>query len=131
MSAMGVGVSLRGINHEHFHYPFNLASGTTKDDLGKPVALDASGPNKVKVAGDGDEVIGQLVTVEDRKIEGQLVGTVELFGGWRFDILAADPLAVGDAAVGAAGGKVKKAAAGTGRLRAVEVSGGKAVCIKV
>lgn len=131
MSAIGVGVSLRGMNHEDFHYPFNLAAGTTTNDLGKPVALDASGPNKVKVAGDGDEIIGKLVTVENRTIEGLLVGTVELFGGWRFDILAADTLAVGDAVIGAAGGKVKKGAAGAGRLRAVEVANGQAVCIKV
>ena len=45
MATIGVGVSLRGIEHEEFHYPFNLASAVTADDVGKPVTLDVTAAN--------------------------------------------------------------------------------------
>lgn len=119
MSVIGLGVSLRGMTHEKFHYPFNLAAGITKADEGKAVALDTSAANTVKLAADDERIIGQLVTVEDRTIEGILVGTVALKGGFGFTEVASPSfaLAVGDTVVGS----------GTaGLVKARENSGGSA-----
>ena len=109
MATIGVGVSLRGIEHEEFHYPFNLASAVTADDVGKPVAIDATAANTVKVAGDGDVIVGKLVTYENRAIEGVKVGAVALKGGFKFT--KSGTVAVGDSVCGAVGGAVKKLAA--------------------
>lgn len=109
MAIIGQGISLRGMTHEKFHYPFYLASGITKADVGKAIALDTSAANTVKLAGDGDKIIGKLVSVEDRGVEGVLVGTVTLRGGFRFTEVdtPAFAIAVGDTVVGAGAGLVK------------------------
>lgn len=109
MATIGVGVSLRGIEHEEFHYPFNLASAVTADDVGKPVALDTTAANTVKVAGDGDVIVGKLTTYENRAIEGVKVGAVALKGGFKFT--KSGVIAVGSSVQGAAGGAVKALAA--------------------
>lgn len=111
MAVIGRGISLRGLTHEKFHYPFNLASGITKADEGKAVALDSSAANTVKLAGDGDIIIGKLIIVEDRTIEGLLVGTVAMRGGFKFTPATGATFAVGNSAVGAGGGEVKPAVA--------------------
>lgn len=108
MATIGVGVSLRGIEHEEFHYPFVLASGITTSDIGKPVTIDAAGTNRVKLAGDGDVIVGKLVTVENRVTEGILVGAVALKGGFKF--AKSGTIAVGATVVGAGNGAVKAAA---------------------
>lgn len=103
--------SLNGIFHEEFQYPFLLASGIDADDEGKAVALDATAANTVKLAGDGDVIIGRLETVEDRSIEGILIGTVSLFGGLKFPVEsglgAADVPDVGEYLHGGGTGGVK------------------------
>lgn len=110
MAIIGQGISLRGMTHEKFHYPFYLAAGTVAADVGKAVALDSTAANTVKLAGDGDAIIGKLVTVEDRSVEGVLVGTVALRGGFRFT--GEGVIAVGDSVVGSAtAGTVKAAVA--------------------
>lgn len=108
MAVIGQGISLRGITHEDFHYPFYLKAGVVRADVGKAVAIDPTAPNTVRLAADGDQIIGKLVTVEDRAIEGVLVGTVALRGGFKFTVAAASAaFAVGDTAVGAGNGEVK------------------------
>lgn len=122
MATIGVGVSLRGIEHEEFHYPFNLASAVTADDVGKPVALDATAANTVKVAGDGDVIVGKLVTYENRAIEGIKVGAVALKGGFKFT--KSGVIAVGDSVQGAAtSGSVKKTTTADYSLNMVVESG--------
>lgn len=85
MASIGV-TSLRGIVHEDFMYPFALDAAITKDDEGKAVTLDTSGANKVKLAADGDFIIGRLEVVEVRTVEGVNVGTVSLFGGMKLPV---------------------------------------------
>jgi hypothetical protein len=104
-------VSLRGFHFEDFILTFTLAAGITAADAGKAVSVDTSGPNKAKLAADGDTIIGRLQTVEDRKVEGQLVGAVELKFANLVPIKNGDALAVGDTAIGGGGGTVKKATA--------------------
>lgn len=122
MATIGVGVSLRGIEHEEFHYPFNLASAVTADDVGKPVALDATAANTVKVAGDGEVIVGKLATYENRAIEGIKVGAVALKGGFKFT--KSGTIAVGDSVQGAAtSGSVKKLTSADYSLNMVVESG--------
>jgi hypothetical protein len=109
MAIIGQGISLRGMTHEKFHYPFYLEAGTLAADVGKAVAMDSTAANTVKLATDGDIVIGQLVTREDRVIEGVLVGTIAMRGGFTFTEKAAPTyaIALGDSVVGAGAGEVK------------------------
>ena len=86
-------ISLNGIFHEDAQYPFLLASGIDADDVGKAVSM-GSAANTVKLAADGDVIIGRLEVVEDRVTEGVLIGTVALQGGYKFPV--ATGLAAGD-----------------------------------
>lgn len=110
MAVIGAGVSLKGIHHEEFHYPFNLKAGIVAADATKAVSIDPSAKNTVKLAADGEQIIGRLVTVENRAIEGTLVGAVEIRGGFALPIKAGETVNVGDTVVGAGNGEVKAAA---------------------
>jgi len=112
-SVIGAGVSLSGIFIEDFLFPFNLKSGITTSDVGKAVALDTSAANTVKLAGDGDRIIGRLETVENRLSEGILVGTVSLKGGLKFPVKSGETVAIGDTIQGAGSGEVKTIAVST------------------
>lgn len=108
---IGAGVSLKNIFHEEFLYPFNLATGITEADEGKAVTVDTSAANTVKLAGDGDDIFGRLERVEDRSIEGTLVGTVALKGSLKLPKTDA-AITVGASVQGSAtAGKVKLLAA--------------------
>lgn len=98
MATIGQSISLAGMYFEDFQMPFNLKAGIVRADVGKAVALDTAAANTVKLAGDGDVIVGRLETVEDRNVEGTLVGTV----AFRFvaKIPYATLVAVGDTAVG-------------------------------
>lgn len=80
--------SLRGIEHDEFHYPFLVSGGVavTASDVGQAVMLDSAAANTVKLATDGASILGYLVSYEDRKTEGTVNGAVALFGGHRFTI---------------------------------------------
>lgn len=122
-------VSLRGFHFEEWILTFTLAAGITANDVGKAVSF--SGVNTVKLAADGDTIIGKLATVEDRKVEGQLVGAVELKFADLLPIKAGQAVAAGDTVVGAGGGEVKKAATADHSKNVVmEVIGSNAVVIK-
>jgi hypothetical protein len=136
-------VDLRGIHFEDRKVTMTLKTGIVKTDEGKPVTIDTSANNTVKLAGDGDSIFGVLEVVENRSVDGILVGTISLNFIQEWDILAADTLAVGDVAIGgaAAGASVKKGTLTTstvdgnikpwGRNVVVSVAGGKAVVMKV
>jgi hypothetical protein len=111
MATIGQGISLRGITHEDFHYPFNCANTMTIADVGKPVALDTTAARTVKIAGNDDVVLGVLVSFEDRVVEGVKVGTVALKGGFKLTGVSGHTIAVGGTVVGSAtAGQVKAAA---------------------
>lgn len=126
------GVSLRGFHFEDFILTFNLAAGIVAADAGKAVSIDTSGPVKVKLAADGDFIIGRLEVVEDRKVEGTLVGAVALKFSNLLPIKAASGVAVGDTVVGAGAGEIKKATANDARINFVsELVGNFAVVTKL
>jgi len=109
MATIGAGISLRGLENELWHFPFMLASGITKDDEGKLVSLDTSAANTVKLAADAEVPIGKLKVVEDRSVEGVLVGTVALKGAMSVPTDGAIS-AVGDSITGSATAGVAKTA---------------------
>ena len=94
------GVTLVGIPQQDFRFTFRLTAGMVAADIGKPVALSTAANNTVKLAGDGDVVIGRLLTYRNLTTEGIIVGTVELKGGFRFNTTGA--VAVGNQVVGSA-----------------------------
>lgn len=109
MSALGAGVSLSGIFMEAWQIVFNLKTGIVAADIGKAVTLDTTADNTVKLATDTDPILGRLETVEDRTVEGILVGTVSLKGALKFPKAAGDTVDVGDMVQGSstADGNVK------------------------
>ncbi len=117
-------VYLGGLIDEDAQYTFNVAAGITAADVGKAVTIDSTAANTVKLASDGDQILGRLEVVEVRSLEGVNVATVSLKGGMVFtvtpDALAIGPdeiPAVGDYLLGgntagAAKGYVQKASTG-------------------
>ena len=108
MPSFHTKVSLRGFHFEDAHLTVTLAAGITAADIGKAVTIDTTAPNKFKLAGADDKVFGRLEVVEDRKTDGQLVGTV----AFRFSntVPRSGAATVGQTAVGAGAGAVKGAA---------------------
>lgn len=131
MASFHTKVSLRGFHFEDWSLTFNLATGITAEDTGKAVSFGAAA-NTVKLAADGDTIIGRLATVEDRKVEGSLVGAVELKFANLLPIKAGQAVTPGDTVIGAGGGEVKKAATANHSANFVaEVIGSYAVVVKV
>lgn len=109
MSQIGV-VSLRGLLAEDFQYTFLLkASDSAIADAGiKAVSLDTTAANTVKLAAEGELILGRLEVFEDRVVEGVKTGMVALKGGIEFlvdpeatDSPTDETPAVGDHLVGA------------------------------
>jgi hypothetical protein len=87
----------------------------------------------VKLAGDGDRVIGRLEVVEIRVQEGINIGTVSIQGGLDYPVKAGETLVPGDSVLGSTVlGSLKKAGAGVvTNLVVVQVlANGNAVAIK-
>ncbi len=103
------GVTLVGIPQQDFRFTFRLAAGIGAADLGKPVALDTTANNTVKLAADNDIIIGRLLTCRNLVTEGINVGTVELKGGFQFNTTGV--VAVGNGVVGSATAGAVKAGA--------------------
>lgn len=100
-------VDLNGFHFEDSKLTFVLNDAIVKADEGKPVTFDSAN-NRVKLAVDGSSILGVLEVVEDREIEGIKVGTIALRYTKKWPIKASDTLAVGDTAVGAGSGEVRK-----------------------
>lgn len=124
-------VSLRGLIHPDFQYGFLGAAGLTKADEGKVVTLDTTVANTVKLAKNGDPILGRLEVVEVRTQEGTINCTVSIVGGMSFPVATAaggspvDVPVVGGRVEGAEdddgiGGFVK--AGSTGKWLVVEVA---------
>lgn len=100
-------VTLKNTHIEAFSFTFYLEAATLETDIGKAVAVDGTANNTVKLAGDGDRVIGHLSTVEDRTVEGVLVGAVDLKGGFSMPYTGTAP-AIGEGVLGSATAGVLK-----------------------
>lgn len=101
-------ITLRGYHFEDASFGFNLNAAITEDDIGKAVTIDTAAANTVKLAGDDDEIIGRLATFENRSVEGTKVGAVELRFANTLPVATGATIAVGDTAVGAGDGEVRR-----------------------
>lgn len=106
-------VKLHGFTFPDYQFTYNLASAMAKADVGRPVAFDATAANRVKAGADGNPIYGVLLSYEDRLQEGIKVGAVARKFAARFKVKASDALAVGDIAVCAGNGEVRKWITGT------------------
>lgn len=111
MPAIGQGVTLSGLPVEAFEFTWNLNAAITTADVGKAVSIDTAAARTVKLAADGDAVIGVLESVEVRVQEGINVGTVGLKGGYTLTYSGTAPT-VGAQIQGAGSGVVKALASG-------------------
>ncbi|WP_419902123.1 hypothetical protein [Kiloniella sp.] len=109
MSVIGNGVTLLGFPQEDSQFTVNLASGITAEHIGRPLALDASAANTMKLASAGDVIVAALVSVENRTIEGVLVGTAALKFIEAFPVNTGAPgtLSIGDTVEGSGTGQVQ------------------------
>lgn len=142
MATLGL-VSLRGLYVEAFQWTFLGAAGLTAADVGKAVTLDTTAANTVKLAGNGDKILGILEVVEVRTQDAVITCTVALYGGYKFlvnpDATASSPdetPAIGDYLEGgttnaSAKGYVQKLQSGSSRWLVVEVLSGAVVAISV
>jgi len=134
MATLGL-VSLRGLYAEAFIWTFYGASGMTAADKGKAVTLDTTAANTVKLAGDGEAILGILESVEVRAQDGVITCAVALKGSFKFELnpnataSAPDELPVvgeyieGGTASGGAKGYVQRLQSGTSKWQVVEVVG--------
>ena len=105
------GVTIKGSIPDN-NLTFVLDDTIVEADEGKLVTQDTTAANKVKLCGDGDEILGKLFRYEDRVVERVKVGSVILVGGLEFPAASGYTPAIGDKVVGAAGGYCRKAGVG-------------------
>jgi hypothetical protein len=113
------GVVTQLFRFPDFQFTYNVSGSVTAADLGKAVAFDTTATNTIKLAGDGDVVIGRLEAFEDRTQEGIKVGTVARKIRGKFPVKTGltgfNAVAVGDTVVGAGAGEVKALNSGSAK----------------
>lgn len=132
-------VTLHGFHQEDFHLTWNISGLAGKTDaelsalVGKAVTLDATADNTVKLAGDGDYILGRISSVENRTSQGEgYIGAIEHRFSMRMPIAAGQTVARGATAVGAGNGFVKAAATPTPSINvvtAIETVNGQAYAV--
>lgn len=117
MSAFHNQVRLFGYDFKDEQFPVKLSGSPTTADIGKAVTQDTTAANTMKLAGDGDQIMGVLLTVENRTVEGTVIGTVS------FEMATKLPIKAGltGAAVVAIGSRL--CGAGAGEVKAIDISG--------
>ena len=135
-------VRLDGFDFQDAQFTVLLATGIDNTMLGQLVTWDSSADNQMKLCGDGDPIHGRLVQVENRQVEGQVVGMVSLRFADKLPIkpglAGAQIVARGSVLCGAAGGFCRTAVSGTDaaysanglRCVAVTDAGTNAVAVK-
>lgn len=132
------GVRLDGYDDKDSQFTFLLHSTIVAADIGKAVSQDGTSPNQVKLAADGDLIVGWLSTVEPRTIDGLLVGVVNCLGVDLMPICAGltstAVVVVGSSVIGSTTAGSIKATGATklaGYPYVVEVRGTNAVVVKL
>ncbi len=121
---MAFEITLNGQVFPDFRLAFNLTDTVSDIDavIGLAVTQDTSAAESVKIATDGDEILGRLFMVEDRTEQGgSVVATVETKGGYKLAYADGQSISVGDMVVGAAGGKVRKKTTGDTAVQGLRV----------
>lgn len=110
---------------------FILEDSIKQEHVGLAVTQDTTAANTVKLAGDGDKILGRLENVEDRTVEGIKVGAVKIIGGMA--LKKTGEITVGDMVLGGGNGLVKKDATSDGAvsdLTVWEVDGDNVIVVK-
>ena len=101
-----------GIPVNETRHTFN-GTDITSADVGKAATLVTGGADvTVKLAGDGDPILGQIETVEI-ETTGEIIVNVLILGGYRLRCATDAVIEVGATVVGAGDGLVKAGAAST------------------
>lgn len=113
---IGNGVTLRGFQFEDAQFTCLISGSVSASDVGKAVSQDTSADNTVKLAGNGDVIVGRLMAVENRVQEGIVVATVAMQFADKLPIKSglsgASVVAKGSFLIGAGSGEVKAADTG-------------------
>jgi len=111
-------ISKKGRYLENYQETWYISGAVTQADLGKAVSLDTTAEKTVKLAADGDAIVGRLEVLEARVQEGVTVCTVsEKFIDWvpyKAGLTSGDVAGIGKSIVGAGNGEVKFAAQAAG-----------------
>jgi hypothetical protein len=127
---MAYGITLKGITFPDFNLGFNLTDTVADVDavIGLAVTQDTSAANSVKLATDGAEILGRILTCEDRTSQGGgVVVTVETKGGLAIPYTSAP--AIGDTVVGAGNGKVKAGEGNGPVVYEIDTTNGQAIVL--
>ena len=100
-------IALDGYDFPEYQLTCKISGSPVAANVGLVVSLDTAAANTVKLAADGDRIVGQLMTFEDRVIEGQKVGTVAFKFAQKLKIKSGETVVIGNRLVGAGGGEVK------------------------
>lgn len=103
-------IALDGYDFPEYQLTFKISGSPVAADVGKALSIDTAAANTVKLAADGDRIIGYLMSFEDRVIEGQKVGVVGLKFAQKLKIKSGETVIVGSRLVGAGAGEVKAGA---------------------
>lgn len=120
MTYTASAVVAQTFNFGIFTFTMNLSGVAATDEAvaaaaGKAVAFDATAPNTVKLAGDGDAIYGRIFQAENRAVLGIRVAAVERKYRAQLPTAAGYTTpAVGDRVIGGGNGTVKKATANAG-----------------
>lgn len=126
------GVRLDGYDDQDTQFTFLLASAIVEADIGKAVSQDGTNPNQVKLAADGDLIVGMLSTYENRVIDGIKVGVVACTFVDLLPIVGGGgSIVVGSGVVGGGAGTIKHITKAAGLPYVVEVRGTNAVVVKL
>lgn len=100
-----------GFPLDDFTFTYNISGVATQDDTGKALSLDPAAASTMKLAADGDTILGRLFSYEDRTQQGAgKTGAVQRKFKERLPAANGHGIVVGDSVVGAGAGLVKKAA---------------------
>lgn len=118
---IGKGVTLQGLRSEDFVYTYYI-SGTAgvNPGIGIPVVQDVAANATAKVGADGDTILGELRSYENRVQEGIVVGAVAHKGNFTWTYTGAAPTRGASVVCSATPGVVKANVAIPGN-RVVEV----------
>lgn len=122
-------VVLEGFPFGTFTFSYLLSGVTATDDdayatVGKAVAQDTAAAGTMKLAGDGDAIVGRVYQAENRVLDGLVVGSIARKFKERLPAASGHGISVGDRIVGAGAGLVKAAVDNTDHTQPLVVATG-------
>lgn len=120
---IGSGLTLQGLRSEDFVYTWNI-TGTAgvNPGVGVPMSQDITANASAKVPADGDFILGELRSYENRVQEAVIVGAIAHKGNFTWPYTGVAPTRGGQVVASATPGSVKTVISAIGNYtRVVEV----------